>query len=203
MKRGLHRMWIRGLGLCLVVLCNPGCLNDGELCDASQGEVNLDAIRSGVDLSGWWEGGFPEADEVQRLIFIDEEQHLRVWRLPNLGQSGQLEFDRTDYQFGCEEYLSFPLVIGDRNVVPEQRDTIFGGNSWENGHVIELVSVEQREEKLCFAYEEYSLVDGKNQDRKRDFCFWYDSAEDLLYATVTNTRPMVFVRAPDFDPNGE
>ena len=160
------------------------CLEPGELCDPADGEISLEKISNGHDLSGWWGGKFDGVDRIQQKMYIDFDQSPRKWyRYNDPGGDSNLEYG--ELEFGCSTPEQYPLVEGGENRYKEDRGGI--GNVWgsntSSGKFIRLVKVDESTEEICLYYLESRVTSGTKLNEhplEEKWCFKYDYGLEQL-----------------------
>lgn len=172
----------------------------GQVCAGP--ERSLEAIAQGVDLSGWWEFLAPSEDSWppwgNDFVLIDEAQFPRAWAGKGGKSYKKYERDSTEWSFGCESYLDYPLVEGQENRSPanERVSRLDGCDGTDelrdpsSRRFLDRVAV--RAGMMCFYYD-YLYFKSSTMDVAIDnvvvhpsICFGYDAVHDQLIVSYSS-----------------
>lgn len=183
----------------------------GEVCAGP--EFSLVSISQGADLSGWWtfvpESQDGEAPLDHDFLLIDQGLFPRAWSQEGGKAYKKYERNESEWAFGCESYLDFPLVVGQENRSPAESKLRPGSCQ---GHPSPrepsarrfLVSAGEQEGMVCYHYDYLAFKTERNRTAHDDevhrlvLCFGYDPAKDQMkirYARGDNpVRDAVYIR---------
>lgn len=169
--------------------------HSGAVCSGP--EQSLAPITQGVDLSGWWvvvpAQDTDRAPLENNFVLIDAAQFPRAWSESGGANYEKYQRHRSEWAFGCESYLDYPLVAGQENRSPAgERLTIPSGCSLSQGRTSDASSrrvldhVQIEPSKICFHYDRWRFerddlgVQGEGTSLRQVLCFGYDNALDQL-----------------------
>lgn len=179
----------------------------GEVCSGP--ELSLQPLAPGQDLAGWWRVEDPKKESHTRrgldlrYFLIDAEQRPRAW-IHDEPWEYEKEFRMVkEPTFGCEDYMDFPLVVGQTNISPDtERNTIYTGGCAGDAPIqasSRRTLLERRSDgaRSCLVYAVWSVTydsssENKGGSRLETLCFAYRAdLERLEVSYAFDDAPLV------------